>query len=643
MYNNKRILVPLLILLAIGFYQCAKTYDYEFTDNVPTIDSIRPERGTENTQVRIYGKNFPKDTASLKAFFNNKQGLIIEQTTANVILATVPYEAGTGPVSIKSGNENFTGPTFTYDYEAPVILDVSPLTGIAGTEITINGRKFSTVPANNKVQINGVQASLNSSTTTQLKVVVPEAKNGPVTVTANNVVNQGPIFKFIPQVVSIDQTSAFVGETVRLTGKYFDVATTKSITFNGVVANIISGSATTLDVTVPAATSGNIVVNVDGINSNPIAFTYRIAPAITGLSKTSAFAQDTLTVFGANFSGNAAPAVSFGSNSATVMNYTGNSIKVRVPNGSGVLPVTVVVDNVTSNSVQFTYLQNIIASSLNQTSPVLRNFSGIDAATVVIKGSNFGTDLSKIRVTVGGQNAQITAVDDANVTFLSPSYHSSLPNQQQIQIFHQNIEASYPNGNLSFTYLEPTILSTICTIVPAIGLPMGWYTFTYNIGGNHFNATAPNSNFEILIDGVKYTTTVNGNNAVVTTTQTSHFIKNRYDIRVNNKWGSFISAFQRNVSVSDFNYSFVNGARTITIAGDGFGSTVDANRSVRVYRIQNGSKIYLNVQPTINWSDKQLIATFTDAYIDDLTYGVEVRVNSRTATREKFFNYEQVN
>lgn len=640
MFVRNKPIALLLMTVVLLLAQCAKTYDYELTDNTPTIDSIRPERGTENTPVRIYGKNFPKDTASLKVFFNNKQGLIIEQTTANVILATVPYEAGTGPVTVKSGDQTFAGPNFTYDYDAPVILDVSPLTGIAGTEITISGRKFSGVAANNKVQINGDNANVISSSVTQLKVIVPEAKNGPITVTSNNIANQGPVFRFIPQIASIDKTSAFVGETVRLTGKYFDVATTKSVTFNGVAANITNGTATTLDVTVPAATSGNVIVNVDGVSSNPIAFTYRIAPVISGLSKTSAFAQDTLTVYGANFAGNAAPIVRFGSTEATVMNYVGNSIKVRVPNGSGTLPVTVVVDNVTSNSVPFTYLQNIVAASLNQTSPVLRNVSGIDAATVVIKGSNFGTDASKIRVTVGGQNAQVTSVDDANVTFLSPGYHSSLPNQQQIKVFHQNIEASYPNGNLTFTYLEPTILSTTCTIVP---IGNGLYQMLFGISGNHFNATAPNANFQLLIDGVNYGWSVNGNTAAITTVQNASFIKNRYDIRVNNKWGSFISAFQRNVTISNFDFTFNNNQRIVTITGEGFGSTVDLSRSIRVYRMDGSTKVYLNVGAITSWTDNQLTTTFTDTYIDDRTYGVEVRVNSRNATREKFLNYQQVN
>lgn len=549
----------ILLLIAVGLMQCAKKYDDVEVDNQMVIDSIRPERGTENTPVRIYGRNFPEINNQAVVFFNNKQGTIVGNSTSNVILTSVPSEAGTGNVSLKIGAKVISGPVFTYDYEAPIIAGISPLTGVAGTEITINGSKFSTVAANNEVSINGIKAAVTASSVTQLKAILPYTKNGAVQVKANGVGNIGAVFRFVPYIENIDKNTAFEGDMVRLTGKYFDAGATPVVTFNGVNAAVVSASSTTLDVRVPASSNGNIIVTVDGINSNPIAFTY---------------------------------------------------------------------------------LRNIVANSLNQTSPVLRTVSGIDGASVSIKGGSFGTDASRIRVTVGTQNAQVTAVADDNVTFTVPNFVSSQENTQQIKIFLQNVEASYPNGNLSFTYLEPVILSATCTIVP---LTAGLHNFIFNVSGNHFNATAPNANFELLIDGANYGAAVNGNAAVVTTTQSNSFIKNRYDIRVNNKWGSFILAFQRNINISDFNYASVNGSRTITITGDGFGSVVDQNRSVRVYRIQNGVKNYLNVQPAVTWSDNQLVATFTDNYVDDLTYGVEVRVNSRMGTKEKFFNYFQVN
>lgn len=642
MFCRKNILGLLLVILTLSLAQCAKKYDYAPTDNSPVIDSISPQRGTENTQVRIYGRNFPVDTSKLKAFFNNKQGVIIEKSTNNVILATVPSEAGTGNVSFKIGDKNIVGPIFTYDYDAPVISDVSPLIGSAGTEITINGRKFSASPSNNKIAVNGLPATVISSSVTQIKATVPETKNGAVAITSNGITSQGPIFKFIPQITGLDKTNGFAGETVVLTGKYFDAGPNVGVSFNGVAATIVSNTSSSLEVRVPASTSGNVVVTVDGINSNAQIFTYKVAPSITGLSKTTAFAQDTLTVYGRNFNGSGTPIVNFEGVAATVLGHSATEIKVRIPNSvSG--NVTVTVDGVASNSVLFTYSQSIVANSLNQTSPVLRSVGGIDGASVSIKGGSFGTTASRIRVTVGGQNASIVSVTNTDVTFLTPSFSSSQDNSQQIRIYLDNFEATYPNGNLTFVYLEPTILATTATIVPAIGLPTGWYTFTFVVSGNNYNATAPNANFEMLVDGVKYNTTVNGNTATITFTQTSDFIKNRYDIRVNNKWGSFISAFQRNVVISDFDYSTVNGNRTIAINGSGFGSTVDLNRSVRIYRIVNGVKIYLTVASNISWTDSRLVATFSENFLDDLTYGVEVRVNSRLATRESFIDYIRVN
>ncbi|RYG18224.1 MAG: hypothetical protein EOO07_09450, partial [Chitinophagaceae bacterium] len=548
MFRKENILALLLVVLTLSLTHCAKKYDYAPTDNSPVIDSISPQRGTENTQVRIYGRNFPVDTSKLKSFFNNKQGIIIEKSTNNVILASVPSEAGSGNVALKIGDKTINGPVFTYDYDSPVISAVSPLTGSAGTEITIDGRKFSASPTNNKVAVNGLSATIISSSTTQIKATVPETKNGPVTVTANGIANQGPIFKFIPKLASIDKASGFAGETLVLTGKYFDAGPNVSVSFNSINASIVSNTGTSLEVRIPASTSGNIMVTVDGISSNVQPFAYKVAPTITGLSKTNAFAQDTLTVYGTNFNGANAPIVNFEGVAATVLNYTATQIRVRVPNStSGNVSVT--VDGIVSNSVTFNYNQAITATSLNQTSPVLHTVAGIDGASVTIKGSNFGSNQSRIRVTVGGQNATIVSLSNTDVVFLTPSFSSSQENLQQIKIYLDNFEATYPNGNLTFNYLEPTILSTTCSIVPAAGLPTGWFVFSFVISGNFYNATAPNSNFEVSIDGVKYNAVVNGNTARVTTTQTSGFIKNGYVVQVRNKWGGFASLFKRNVII----------------------------------------------------------------------------------------------
>lgn len=638
MIYRTRIYCFWLLLLAICFAQCAKKYEYTITDNSIVIDSISPKRGTENTQVRIYGKNFPADTSKIKAFFNNKMGLVVEKSTNNVILASVPYEAGTGKVTLKISDKTIDGPLFTYDYDAPVILSILPLVGNAGTEITINGRKFSSILANNKVMVNGVIATITASTITQLKALIPETKNGAITVTSNGITNQGPVFKFVPQIISLDKTSAYMGDILKITGKYLDAGPNLVVNFNGVNAQIISSTSTTVDVKVPASTSGNILLSVDGVNSNVLPFNYKIAPNISGLSKSSAFAQDSLTIYGTNFNNGSAPIVLFNNIAANVVSYSATQIKVYVPNGTNG-NVTVSVDGVNSNTFPFTYLQNITATSLTQISPVLLSANGIDGTSVVLKGNNFGTDINNLKVTIGTQTAQLVSANDGSVTFLAPSYASSQNNTQQIKIYRNNVEASYPNGNLSYTYLSPTILSTTCIITPNGNNSSLYFT----INGNNYNSTAPNANFEIYIDDTKYTPVVNGNTATITITQLTSSIKNRYDIKVKNKWGTFVSAFQRNLIINSFSYKYVNSKKIITINGDGFGSTEDINRSVRIYRIISGVKNYLVSTTITSWNDDIINVEFTDNFIDDLTYGIEVRVNTKLSTKEQFIDYNQVN
>ncbi|MGN8056691.1 IPT/TIG domain-containing protein [Pedobacter sp. 22163] len=626
----------LVFLLGCFFSQCAKKYEFNPTGIAVVIDSISPTRGTENTEVRIYGKNFPADTAKLRAFFNTKAGLIIERSTNNVVLVRVPAEAGTGTVTLLANGENIAGPVFTYDYDAPVILDVAPLTGIAGTEITINGRKFSAISANNTVNVNGAPALVNSSTATQIRATIPEAKNGRITVVSNNISSQGPVFKFIPQIISLNKTSGYVDDTIILTGKYFDGAPNPLVTFNGVTAPVISVTATSMEVKVPASTSGNVLVNVDGINSNPLAFTYKFSPVITGLSKTSAFANDTLTINGTNFNGTNAPTVAFNGVPATVLNYTNTNVKVRIPS-STTGNITVNVDGVVSNGIMFTYAQNIIARSLTQENPVVKNVSGIDGTQVVLKGANFGTDASRVKVVVGTFNAAVTAIDNGSITFNAPSF-SGTENLLRIRIYLDNVEATYPNGNLTFTYVEPTILTSTFTAAP---IANGQYNFTFTVDGQFYNATAPNASLQFTIDGTAYNTTVSGNRATITTSGPFTFFKNTYVILVRNKWGSFASAFHREVVINDFTVS--RGIRAVTITGSGFGRNTEDRRSVRMYRIINGAKTYFADPTLTSWQDNQIIATFPESVDGNAVYGVEVRVETKTEVKEKAVNTNPVN
>ena len=78
---------------------------------------------------------------------------------------------------------------------------------------------------------------------------------------------------------------------------------TSTVKFNGTTATTItSWSATSIVATVPTgATTGNVVVNASGVNSNGVSFTVVAAPSITSLSPTSGAVGASVTITGANF------------------------------------------------------------------------------------------------------------------------------------------------------------------------------------------------------------------------------------------------------------------------------------------------------------------------------------------------------
>jgi IPT/TIG domain-containing protein len=78
-----------------------------------------------------------------------------------------------------------------------------------------------------------------------------------------------------PAIVSISPTSGRVGSQATIAGLSFgSTQGSSTVTFNGVAAPVGSWTLNSITVTVPGgAATGNVVVNVGGLNSNSMQFT----------------------------------------------------------------------------------------------------------------------------------------------------------------------------------------------------------------------------------------------------------------------------------------------------------------------------------------------------------------------------------
>jgi hypothetical protein len=145
----------------------------------PTITSFSPTSGGPGTVVTITGNFFSK--VSNVSF----GGIAASSYTVNSLttITAVVGQGGNGAVSVTTATGTAQSPGFIM-VPPPTITSVFPSSGPVGSQVTISGRNFSTVPSENLVRFGSVKANVVSASATQLVVTVPAGStNEPITVT----------------------------------------------------------------------------------------------------------------------------------------------------------------------------------------------------------------------------------------------------------------------------------------------------------------------------------------------------------------------------------------------------------------------------------------------------------------------------
>lgn len=164
------------------------------TEDPVTITSLSPDNGPVGTEVEINGSNFGDDATDHVVAFNGKTATIVSLNDSRITV-TVPEEATTGKVTLKTGGKTIEGPTFTVTEPEPGITTLKPSTGAEGMTIKINGSGFGDSKDDHVVSFNGTEAEITEVTNTQITVVVPAGvTTGPVTLTRGGETFEGPEF-----------------------------------------------------------------------------------------------------------------------------------------------------------------------------------------------------------------------------------------------------------------------------------------------------------------------------------------------------------------------------------------------------------------------------------------------------------------
>jgi YD repeat-containing protein len=396
---------------------------YTFTVG-PQISGFSPGLGQVGASVTVNGIGFGGTRGTSTITFN---GTTATPTTwvDNQIAVPVPSGATTGYVRVTVGGVASNSVLFTVG-STPGITSISPTSGPVGSTVTINGSNLYGVGSNysaTSVTFNGTLTQALSGTPTMLIVPVPAgATTGNVVDTLGGVASNGVNFTVVPGpgLGSISPASAAVGAFVTVNGGNFGNSQGGStITFNGVTATPTSWSSNYMYVQVPTGTTtGNVVVTVGGVASNPLPFTVVPAATITSLSSSSGSYLSSLTITGTNF-GTTQGRVNWGTSTFSIANWGNTSIVVTLPqiDQTQTAPITVVASGTYApgNAMLFTVLNGYIAVSVSPTNGTVGT-----SVTISAQGRAFGDTQSSSTVTFSGAPAVPASWSATSITVPVP-------------------------------------------------------------------------------------------------------------------------------------------------------------------------------------------------------------------------------
>ncbi len=290
----------------IGFFilLCAT---YVHAQSTPTIGEISPTSGGAGTYVEVWGSNFGASQGSSTVTINGTSVGTANNWADGVLGVVLPAGLSSGNLVVNVGGVASNGIPFTYT-ATPSIAQISPTTGGAGTCVEGWGVKLGASQGSSTVTINGISVgtAFNWAQGMLGVVLLAGLSSGNLVVNVGGVATNGIPFTYTttPTIGDIAPTSGGAGTYVQVRGYNFGASQGSStVTINGTSLGTANNWAQgILGVVLPAGlSSGNLVVNVGGVATNGIPFTYSTPPTISDIEPTSGGAGSYVQVRGSNF------------------------------------------------------------------------------------------------------------------------------------------------------------------------------------------------------------------------------------------------------------------------------------------------------------------------------------------------------
>lgn len=266
---------------------CSETTSPEFQQLPPKLISIIPKAGSIGGTAIISGVYFSETITDNEVFINDVKAEISDAAQNRLVITLPNNPEGSYKVKVSVKGKTVEGLKFTYaPPQTPpelAVLQVMPSSAYAGDTVTLIGQCFSSVISENQVTINGTIAEVKEATSNQLKIIIPDTREGsyPIRVKVGAKEAESPLFTYfhIVKLTATSLSSALgkAGEEVTISGEGFGTTIEDNIvSINGKPVTVKAVTPTTLSIIIPENPSGTypIKITVADKTVENLSFTY---------------------------------------------------------------------------------------------------------------------------------------------------------------------------------------------------------------------------------------------------------------------------------------------------------------------------------------------------------------------------------
>lgn len=242
----------------------------------PVISGFSPVSAPPGAELTISGHHFSSTAAENNVLINETVATVTE-ADSNSLKIRVPTGASTGRITVTvQGRAASSADVFAVEdttAAAPVISGFSPMEGIAGDPVTIQGSNFSLTREENLVYVNGVRASVTIASTNMLRIVVPqEAASGKISIRVNGKeVTSAQDFTVpeAPVISSFSPAEGPEGTELTILGTHFGATPAANMVYlNNTAIPATFASEHMLKISIPVgASTGRISVTANGMTA----------------------------------------------------------------------------------------------------------------------------------------------------------------------------------------------------------------------------------------------------------------------------------------------------------------------------------------------------------------------------------------